>query len=343
MRYLILILLAACSLQTQAQELKKIFKFATFYGAINGGNSLVDDDVYSINSDGTINYDVVSTPFDYSFTFGLRKIARLGYENKERAFYNGTENSFSDAATIGKVKGLEFLFEADYKRQQGTNYIDQNHFLRYVAEDWIAKAAYVQDGFADIKYFEASERYRYNINEKLSFNVGTSQRVSEAYGYNPIEGISDAVAYLIAIEGGYTPNTSTYEWLDPEGLLVAENSEIWRAVILPQVLDDYVVDRRNELPLQWNYSLIAGFDYYHYTKTFWFHSWANIMPLHLNTKSEYSYYRFNNNKQWIDYGGGLILGYKLNKNLGFFLEGTYNKYWNRNWHNFSVGANYVIF
>ena len=342
MRYLILILLTVCSLQTQAQGLQKVFKFATFYGAVNGGNSLVDDDIYSINPDGTINYDVVSTPFDYSFTFGLRKIARLGYENKERAFYNGTENSFSDAATIGKVKGLEFLFEADYKRQQGTNYIDQNHFLRYVAEDWIAKASYVQDGFADIKYFEASERYRYNINEKLSFNVGTSQRVSEAYGYNPLE--TETYPYTnIALDEGYQYDFDNDEWLNPNGDLVAENSEVWRAVILPQVLDDYVIDRRNELPLQWNYSLIAGFDYYHYTKTFWFHSWGNIMPLHLNTKSEYSYYKFNNDEQWIDYGGGLILGYKLNKNLGFFLEGTYNKYWNRNWHNFSVGANYVIF
>ena len=342
MRYLILILLTVCSLQTQAQGLQKVFKFATFYGAVNGGNSLVDDDIYSINPDGTINYDVVSTPFDYSFTFGLRKIARLGYENKERAFYNGTENSFSDAATIGKVKGLEFLFEADYKRQQGTNYIDQNHFLRYVAEDWIAKASYVQDGFADIKYFEASERYRYNINEKLSFNVGTSQRVSEAYGYNPLE--TETYPYTnIALDEGYQYDFDNDEWLNPNGDLVAENSEVWRAVILPQVLDDYVIDRRNELPLQWNYSLIAGFDYYYYTKTFWFHSWGNIMPLHLNTKSEYSYYKFNNNEQWIDYGGGLILGYKLNKNLGFFLEGTYNKYWNRNWHNFSVGANYVIF
>jgi hypothetical protein len=342
MRYLTLILLAVCSLQVQAQGLQKVFKFATFYGAVNGGNSLVDDDVYSLNPDGTINYNVISTPLDYSITFGLRKIARLGYENKERPFYNGTENSFSDAATIGKVKGLEFLFEADYKRQQGINYIDQNHFLRYVADDWIAKASYVQDGFADIKYFEASERYRYNIDEKLSLNIGTSQRISEAYGYNPLE--TETYPYTnIALDEGYQYDFETDEWLNPNGDVVAENSEVWRAVILPEVLDNYVVDRRNELPQQWNYSLIAGFDYYHYTKTFWLHSWGNIIPLHLNTKSEYSYYKFNNNEQWIDYGGGLILGYKLNKNLGFFLEGTYNKYWNRNWHNFSVGANYVIF
>ena len=342
MRYLTLLLLLACSLQIQAQGLKKAFKFATFYGAVNGGNSLVDEDVYSLNPDGTINYDVVSTPLDYSITFGLRKIARLGYENKERPFYNGTENSFSDAATIGKVKGLEFLFEADYKRQQGVNYIDQNHFLRYVATDWIVKGAYVQDGFADIKYVEASERYRYNVNEKLSFNIGASQRISEAYGYNPLE--TETYPYTnIALSEGYQYDFETDEWLNTDGVLVAENSEVWRAVVLPVVLDEYVADRRSELPLQWNYSLIAGFDYYYYTKTFWMHTWGSVIPLHLNTSSEYSYYKFNGNKQWIDYGSGLVLGYKLNKNFGVFLEGTYNKYWNRTWHNFSVGANYVIF
>ena len=82
-------------------------------------------------------------------------------------FYNGTENSFSDNATIGKVKGFEFLFEGELARQQGSEFLNQNHFLRYVADRWIAKVEYVQDGFADIEYFEASQRYRQKIGKKL--------------------------------------------------------------------------------------------------------------------------------------------------------------------------------
>ena len=35
--------------------------------------------------------------------------------------------------------------------------------------------------------------------------------------------------------------------------------------------------------------------------------------------------------------------YKINKSLGAFIEGKYNKYWNREWHDFSFGINYVIF
>ena len=113
-------------------EFKKFTKFSTFYGGVNGGTSLSDDDVYSITT-GTLDQGIIETPFDYSIIFGVRKIARFGYLPKE-AFKKGNENSFSDAATMGKVSGFEFLFEAEYKRQQGLTFFDQHHFLRYVAD-----------------------------------------------------------------------------------------------------------------------------------------------------------------------------------------------------------------
>ena len=149
------------TIQSQSQELKKIFKFSTFYGAVNGGTSISDVDTYSIASG--LETSTIKTPFDYSVSLGLRKIARFGYENRANTFYDGTENSYSDAATLGKIKGFEFLFETDYKRQQGRSYLDQHHFLRYVADKWIAKVEYLEDGFADIQYFEASQRFRQKI------------------------------------------------------------------------------------------------------------------------------------------------------------------------------------
>ena len=173
------------STQAKSQELKKIFKFSTFYGAVNGGTSISDVDTYSIASG--LETSTIKTPFDYSVSLGLRKIARFGYENRANTFYDGTENSYSDAATLGKIKGFEFLFETDYKRQQGRSYLDQHHFLRYVADKWIAKVEYLEDGFADIQYFEASQRYRQKIGDKLSLNIGAVQRLSEPYGYDPLE------------------------------------------------------------------------------------------------------------------------------------------------------------
>ncbi len=95
------------------EDVKKMLKFSTFYAAVNGGTSLSDVDVFSVNNG--LSTQTVSTPYDYNFTIGLRKIARFGYENKAQTFYDGTESNYSDAATVGKVKGVEYLFEVDYK------------------------------------------------------------------------------------------------------------------------------------------------------------------------------------------------------------------------------------
>ena len=361
MRNILILLFIFFSLNSYSQnELKKIFKFSTFYASANGGTSLSNVDVYSV-TDG-LTTTTIETPFDYSLALGVRKIARMGYEPKE-VFKNGQENSFSDAATIGKVKGFEFLFEVDYKRQEGIEYLDQHHFLRYVSEcgndkctkplcikNFTAKIEYLQDGFADIEYFEASERYRYKHNNKLSFNLGAVQRLSEPYGYDPLEEwkLSNGNLHYtyLALEEGYNVNFISHDiiqYLDPQGNIVAENNEVWEAVVIPQVLADYTEEKRNQQNNTIQHSLVIGFDYYHYTKTFWLHSWGNLMPWHYNDGSEFSYHNFNDGEQWMDYSGGLIFGYKYNKNLGVFIEGKYNKYWNREWHDFSVGMNYIIF
>jgi len=344
MKYIITLLLSLLCISTGAQTLKKTFKFATFYTAVSGGNSVADDNVYSVL--GGLQTDVVSTPFDYSFTAGVRKIARFKYENRANAFYNGTEKSYSDAATIGRVKGFEFLFEADWRRQQGRNFLDQNHFLRYVAKNWIAKVEYVQDGFADVSYFEGSQRARLNINDRLSVNVGVAQRISEPYGYDALDEwmLSNGNLHYttLALQEGYSVDVQAGEYFDPNGELVASSPDVWEQVVIPEVIDNYVARKRSELPDQWNYSVVVGYDYYKFSKEFWMHTWGSVMPYHLATGGEYSYFEATEGGQWIDYAGGLIFGWRLNKSLGVFLEGKYNKYWNREWHGFSVGLNYVI-
>jgi len=349
-KILLIFLLVPCLSfgQTLKETIKKTFKFSTFYAAVNGGNSLSDVNTFSVNT-GQLISGVDKTPFDYSINLGIRKIARFQYENRANAFYNGTENTYSDAANIGKIKGFEFLFEGDLRRVQGKNYVDQHHFLRYVADDWIAKVEYLQDGFADIKFFEASQRYRYNVSNKFSVNVGAAQRLAEPYGYDPLaEWLlnNGNIHYTyLAIQEGYTvdfsdPNMITYS--NPSGNVVATNTEVWEALIIPEVLANYDERKRNEQGYKMEYSMVLGFDYYHYSKEFWIHTWGNVMPFHVNTNNEYSYHNYQGG-QWVDYSGGLIFGHKFNKHLGVFAEGKYNKYWNRKWHNFSIGVNYVIF
>ena len=331
--------------QAQTDFYKKVLRRATFYGAVNGGNSVSDNDVYSVST-GSLITDVIETPFDYSLTLGVRKIARFGYENRANVFYDGTEKTYGDAATIGKYDGFEFLAEADWRRQQGRNFLDQDYFVRYVADSWVVKAEWLQDGFADVKYFEASERLRAKIGKKLSLNAGVVQRISEPYGYDPLQEWlldNNQIHYTsLALQQGYTVDIVSGEFFDPDGTLVANDAAVWEQVVIPEVLDDYVSEKRSELDNQWVHSLVVGFDFYHYKKDFWLHSWGNIMPYHLNTDGEYSYHNFVNSNQWIDLGAGLVFGLKATKSLGFFAEGRYNRYWNREWHDFSFGVNYIL-
>lgn len=242
-------------------NLKKYFKFATFYAAANGGNSVSDIDVFSVTNG--LETVTVETPYDYNLALGIRKIARFGYENRANTFYDGTENSWSDGANVGKVRGLEFLFEVDYKRQQGNEYLDQHHFIRFVDDKYILKGEYLEDGFADIKYFETSQRYRYKVNDKLSFNAGLAQRLSEPYGYDPLAEwvLSNGNIHYtyLALQEGYNVDVAASEYFSPDGELVATSKEIWEEVVMPTMLADYTERKRNELSQTIQHSVVLGF------------------------------------------------------------------------------------
>ena len=335
--------------------IKDNLKFSTFYAAVNGGTSLSDVNVFSVNN--KLSTEIVETPYDYNITLGIRKIARFGYENKAQTFYDGTESNYSDAATVGKVRGFEYLFEVDYKRQEGIDYMDQHHFIRYSSDDdcddplcvdyFAFKIEYLQDGFADVEYFEASQRYRYKHTRGLSFNVGAVQRLSEPYGYDPLDDwmlSSGNLHYTyLAIDQGYTVNVANSEYFDPDGVLVATSPEVWEAVVIPEMLSNYVEKKRGELEKMIQHSVVVGFDYYKYNKKTWLHAWGNVMPYHYDDGSEFSYHNYIEDEQWYDYSAGLIYGVKVDKHLGYFVEGKYNKYWNREWYDFKFGVNYVIF
>ena len=296
MRYIILIIVFFTSIFTNAQtfNIKEIFnnqlKFSTIYGAVNGGTSISDVKQFSV-IDG-LQTSTIETPYDYSITFGIRKIARFGYENKANTFYDGTESNYTDAATVGKVQGFEYLFEVDYSRQQGIDYIDQHHFIRYSSDDdcdgpycvnhLAAKVEYLKDGFADIEYFELSERYRWKPSKDLAFSIGAAHRLAEPYGYDPLDEwlLSNGSLHYtyLAIQEGYTIDVANNEYKDPSGIVVANSAEVWKEVVIPQVLSEYTEKKRNELENIIQHSIVIGFDYYQYSKKTWLHAWGNFMP-----------------------------------------------------------------
>ena len=356
-RLIILLLLVSNIVTAQTfnkEDVKELLKFSTFYAAVNGGTSLSDVDVFSV--DNGLSTQTISTPYDYNLTIGLRKIARFGYENKAQTFYDGTESNYSDAATVGKVRGVEYLFEVDYKRQEGVDYMDQHHFIRFSSDEgcedelcvnfFALKLEYLEDGFADIKYFEASERYRHRKGRNLSWNIGLTHRLAEPYGYNPLDEwiLSNGNIHYtyLALQEGYNVDVANSIYTDPNGNVVATSAEVWEAIVIPEVLSDYTEKKRNELKKTIQHSMVVGFDYYKYSKSDWLHAWGSLMPYHYDDGSEFSYHNYVDG-QWYDYSFGFIYGIKKNKQLGYFIEGKYNKYWNREWYDFKLGLNYTIF
>ena len=321
---ILLLFLASCAAPKKCcSQTNNLFKFSTVYAAANGGTSLSDQNTFNINT-GELVTNIIETPFDYSVIGGIRKIKLFQYEDQTR-FKDGTETSFNDAATIGRLKGFEYLFQFEYKRQEGIEYFDQHHFIRYLSNKWIAKTEYLQDGVADIEYFESSQRFRIMYNKEWLLSNGNIH-----YTY-------------LALQEGYNVDVFNSEYSDPQGNIVATSPEVWEEVVIPQVLYDYVSKKRGELANQWQHSLVLGFDFYHYEKTFWLHAWGNLMPYHYDDGGQYSYHRFQDGEQWYDYSGGIIFGQRINKNLGTFIEGKYNKYWNKEWYDFKLGVNYKIF
>ena len=114
MKYLLLLLF---TINAQADIFKDVFKYATFYGAYSQSNSIQGDKTFYVTQSSELIETTQRNPADEIKTFGFRKLAHFGYEDKER-FYDGEEQNNSLNSNIGNVKGLEYLFEYQEGRQQ---------------------------------------------------------------------------------------------------------------------------------------------------------------------------------------------------------------------------------
>ena len=88
-----------------------------------------DRDIYSVDG-SKLDYDTIITPYDYSLSMGIRKIQRFGYEDRT-TFKDGTESSFSDAASVGR-NSFEYLFHSPLKDHIQKNLYPTNHFLNFL-------------------------------------------------------------------------------------------------------------------------------------------------------------------------------------------------------------------
>ena len=54
-------------------------------------------------------------------------------------------------------------------------------------------------------------------------------------------------------------------------------------------------------------------------------------------------FEYDNMEDIVEWDSGIILGTRITKNLGMFVEGTHMKYWGKEIYEMKFGFNYLIF
>lgn len=321
--------------------------------------------------DGTDYYD-----YDYRYGFGIRKIARFDYEVKGKNYYDGTESNVGLAASNSPIKGFEYLVHVEKERSRDEVFNNHRYFLKHSGKYHIAKIESRKQGRVNFNYKSAELRAKLPIGKKFSLNAGAMFRTHQRpYGYNPIEiwlnetdenGWPVNYWYQLGYNYGFTDQWVTididgeevydYYWYDPQGNVVAYTDLQFRDTVFENLINRYNNEVWGELDEFGVVSPVVGFDFYHYKNNFWLHAYGSyLLPYHKYVKGDEDFSYLNRNnwglgglrqdsdlEQWDDYQAGVVFGWKLNKNLGIFVEGEYTKFWDSKIYNSSVGLNITL-
>jgi len=181
---------------------------------------------------------------------------------------------------------------------------------------------------------------------------------------------SELIEYIngewVTIEGGGPfwnegGEARGYDWLwrDVDGRIFAYTDREYFLYHFPNMLEEYIGDKKRALGNQNETSLVLGVDFYHYGENWWLHSWGNWLPVHYG-HDKHAYHNathygdhLDQDKEphkfmymepmwmdWNDYDMGAIFGVKVQDNLGVFAEGRYLFYWERPAYDIKLGINY---
>jgi len=394
------------------------FKYSTVYAGFNMHSPMHQDDRYKLsmidpetglenwlNGELTVHKEKRELKPDYDIAFGIRKIARFHYEGKRGVknagvggdWYKGMQDaSPNEAATVGRVKGFEYLVKYMEHRRWDMKHASKEYQLRYLGDWFIFKLRYADLGLEEIKYGQSDLRLRKEfVTDNGSFNisVGVGARTHPAYGFAPT--VIDSSWYTSAWwdfaedefgvddkrysgdidgdgigDGGisiYDNATGEYigyvgddwRWFDADGNLMAMSDREFYQYHFPGLLENWFNKQLRALGNQREVSISVGLDWYQYTENFWIHAWGSLYPYHYGL-DKYSYHNAVAWKEheedgkepeefmfmdpmwndWYDYDLGAVIGFKLQENLGFYVEGKYLNYWDRPAYDIKVGLNY---
>ena len=119
--------------------------------------------------------ETVEIPYDYNYSFGIRKMARFKYQIKKGHFYDGSENELTDNATLGAVTGWEYLIKYSDVRNAGNVFKEQEYWLRYLGKSYTIKAQYSEFGEQELTFGQLDMKYRKELGG-FDFTAGVSFR-----------------------------------------------------------------------------------------------------------------------------------------------------------------------
>ena len=320
------------------------FKYSTIYTSMNINTSMTENQDYISIDKGYEDVTQIN-PYDFNLTFGIRKVARFGYEHKIKTWYYGTEDNVAENVTISNAVGFEYLANYSFIRSRGDTLIEQNYWLRYLGKRFVVKAQYTDRQRVDLRYNSLDARLRLT---KGGFDItlGGVFRQHNPYGITPIDDLwipGEQSFRQLAEEFGYSNEfvNGRWHWFKNDELLATSNDEFYKHYF-GQAIADYNEQELQKLGMQNELSLVLGLAYYKYDPNYWIHIWANLMPLHYGI-DEFSYEYGESALEGLDWDSGAILGVRVTKHLGLFVEGTHLKYWEKPVYECKFGFNYLIF
>ena len=167
---------------------------------------------------------------DIQTSFGLRKIGRFKYEAKRGVkaagnggeWYDGSEHSPNEKATIGPVRGWEYLLKWTKGRQWGDEYLNQEYWLKYNANLFVGKIGYTQLDLEDVEYSHYDVRVKKDIWD-FTFSVGLKHRQHPAYGFDAM--VLDTTWY----RGSWWDFAEdAFGWDDNPWFIENPNDEVWQ-------------------------------------------------------------------------------------------------------------------
>ena len=195
-KYIVIGLISASSLFAE-NELWKFFKYSTAYASFSLNAPRHQDDRFAIigglsTGDLMVERTDMELKPDFQTSFGLRKIGRFKYEPKRGVknagvggtWYDGSEQSANENATLGPVKGWEYLIKFSQGRQWGDDYLNQEYWLRYISDSWVAKVGWTELGLEDIAYGQGDLRLKKQINDNVNISLGFKHRQHPVYGFD---------------------------------------------------------------------------------------------------------------------------------------------------------------